>query len=69
LPLATERTRAAIAAYRGGSGPMTAVLEARRGEIDTRMDRLRLEMEVARLWSRINCLVSVGHDTPAAARP
>jgi len=26
LPLATERTRAAIAAYRGGSGPMTAVL-------------------------------------------
>jgi len=48
---------------------MTAVLEARRGEIDARMDRLRLEMEVARLWSRINYLVSVGHDTPAAARP
>ena len=26
IPLAAERTRAAIAAYRGGSGPLTAVL-------------------------------------------
>jgi len=69
LPLATERIRAAIAAYRGGSGPLTAVLEARRGEIDTRMDRLRLEMEAARLWARINYLMPVGHDAPAAARP
>jgi len=69
LPLATERTRASIAAYRGGSGPLTAVLEARRGEIDTRMDRLRLEMEAARLWAQINYLMPVGHDTPAAARP
>ena len=69
LPLATERTRASIAAYRGGSGPLTAVLEARRGEIDTRMDRLRLEMGAARLWAQINYLMPVGHDTPAAARP
>jgi len=69
LPLAAERTRASIAAYRGGSGPLTAVLEARRGEIDTRMDRLQLEMEAARLWARINYLMPVGHDTPAAARP
>lgn len=68
LPLATERTRASIAAYRGGSGPLTAVLEARRGEIDTRMDRLRLEMGAARLWAQINYLMPVGNDTPAAAR-
>ena len=61
LPLAAERTRAAIAGYRGGSGPLGAVLEARRGEIDTRMERLRLEMEAARLWAQLNYLVPAGH--------
>ena len=69
LPLATERTRASLAAYRGASGSLTAVLEARRGEIDTRMERLRLEMDAARLWARLNYLVPVGHDAPAAIRP
>ena len=61
LPLATERTRAAIAGYRGGTGPLASVLEARRGEIDTRMERLRLEMEAARLWAQLNYLVPAGH--------
>ena len=61
LPLATERTRAAIAGYRGGASPLTAVLEARRSEIDTRMDRLRLEMDAARLWAQLNYLVPAGH--------
>jgi outer membrane protein TolC len=54
-PLAAQRTRAALAAYRGG-GPLAAVLDARRGEIDTRMDRLRLDMETARLWAQLNYL-------------
>ena len=61
LPLATERTRAAIAGYRGGTGPLGAVLEARRSEIDTRMERLRLEMDAARLWAQLNYLVPAGH--------
>ena len=69
LPLATERTRAALAAYRGGSGPLTAVLDARRGEIDTRIERLRLEMEAARLWAQLNYLVPTGHEASASARP
>ena len=69
LPLAAERTRASIAAYRGGAGPLAAVLEARRSEIDTRMERLRLEMGAARLWAQLTYLVPVGHETPAAARP
>ncbi|MEO8120147.1 MAG: TolC family protein, partial [Rhodoferax sp.] len=60
LPLATERTRAAITAYRGATGPLTAVLEARRGEIDMRMERLRLEMDTARLWAQINYLIPSG---------
>ena len=61
LPLTTERTRAAIAAYRGATGPLTAVLEARRGEIEARMERLRLEMDCARLWAQLNYLVPAGH--------
>jgi outer membrane protein TolC len=51
LPLTAERTRAALAAYRGGAGPLAAVLEARRIEIDTRLDQLRLAMETASLWA------------------
>jgi len=69
LPLAAERTRAATVAYRGGSGPLTAVLEARRGEIDTRVERLLLEMDAARLWAQLNHLVPVDRNAPAAARP
>jgi outer membrane protein TolC len=67
IPLAGERTRAALAAYRGSSGPLAAVLEARRGEIDTRMERLRLEMEAARLWAQLNYLIPVGHEGLTAA--
>jgi len=53
LPLNQQRTQAALAAYRGNSGPLVAVLEARRMEIDTRQDRLRLEMETALLWAQL----------------
>ena len=69
LPLTLERTRAALAAYRGATGTLTAVLEARRGEIDMRMERLRLEMESARLWAHINYLVTASHDVTSMARP
>jgi outer membrane protein TolC len=57
IPLATERTRAAIAAYRGGSGTLAAVLEARRGEIEIRTEQIRLELDIARLWAQLNFLV------------
>ena len=57
LPLAAERTRSALVAYRGGSGALSTVLEARRGEIDTQLDRLRLEMETAALWARLEHLI------------
>ena len=69
LPLASERTRASLAAYRGGSGPLTAVLEARRGEIETRIERLRLEMDAARLWAQLNYLVPAGHEAAVSANP
>ena len=68
IPLALERTRAAMAAYRGGSGPLTAVLEARRMEIDTRMDRLRLAMETAALWAQLAYLMPAEHPTTSEVR-
>jgi outer membrane protein TolC len=68
MPLAQERTRAALAAYRGGSGALGAVLEARRGEIDTGIERLRLEMEMARVWAQLHYLNPVGHEATAALR-
>lgn len=57
IPLAAERTRAALAAYRGGRGTLAAVLEARRMEIDTRLERLRIEMETAGLWVELEYLI------------
>lgn len=67
IPLTAERTRAAIAAYRGGAsagGTLAAVLEARRIEIETRMERLRLQMETARLWAQLNYLTAAAIDAP-----
>jgi len=68
IPLSLERTRAAIAAYRGGSGQLTAVLEARRMEIDTRMDRLRLAMETAALWAQLEYLIPAEHSATSGER-
>ncbi len=66
IPLARERTQAALAAYRGGTGTLTAVLDARRNEITTRTERLRLELETARLWARLNFQVPLEHSASAA---
>jgi len=61
LPLAVERVAAATTAYRGGSGSLAAVIDARRFELDARIDRLKLEMETARLWARLEYLTPVQH--------
>jgi outer membrane protein TolC len=66
IPLAAERTKAVLAAYRGGAGTLSAALEARRMEIDTRMERLRLEMETAALWAQLEFLIPAGHPALAA---
>jgi outer membrane protein TolC len=68
IPLASERTRAAIATYRGGGGSLTSVLEARRMEIDTRMERLRLEMETAALWAQLEYLIPEEHVASTASK-
>lgn len=68
IALAGERTHAAMAAYRGGKGPLLAVLDARRLEIDTRVERLRIEMEIAALWAELEFLMPET-DTSTAAMP
>ena len=68
VPLAAERTRASTAAYRGSAGSLAGVLESRRNEIDARLEKLRLEMETARLWAQLNYLIPLGHGGAAPAR-
>lgn len=68
-PLAAERTRAALAGYQGGAEPLDAVLQARRMEIDTRMERLRLEMDAAALWAQLEYLVAGEHAATQDSTP
>jgi outer membrane protein TolC len=65
MPLVAERTLAALATYRGGGGSLGAVLDARRLEIDTRMDRLRLDMETAALWAQLHYLIPAERNAAA----
>jgi outer membrane protein TolC len=53
LPLARERTAAAVTAYRSGKATLAEVLGARRNELDVRRDALMLERETARLWAQL----------------
>lgn len=57
IPLAAERSLASEAAFRGGQGSLAAVLEARRMEIDTRLERLRIEKQSATLWAELEFLI------------
>ncbi|MCD6732256.1 MAG: TolC family protein [Burkholderiaceae bacterium] len=67
VPLAAERTRAALAAYRGGRGDLADVLQARGMEIDTRIERLRIEMETAGLWVELEYLIVPGDEAKSHA--
>ena len=60
VPLAQERTQAALAAYRGGKSDLAEVLAARRNEIDVRTQTLQLEMDTARIWAQLNYLAPEG---------
>ena len=60
LPLATERTQATLAAYRGAKASIADVLIARRNQIDVRLQALQLDLDTARLWAQLNFLVPDG---------
>jgi outer membrane protein TolC len=68
LPLATERTSATLAAYRGAKSSLNDVLAARRGEIEVRKQALQLEAEAARLWAQLNYLVLGGGNEPISRK-
>lgn len=68
IPLAEQRTQAALVAYRAGAGNLAAVLEARRSEVDIRIERVKLELDTARLWAQLNFLVASDDPTRTARR-
>ena len=69
LPLAKARTDIALAAYRGGKGDLALVLDARKGEIDMRMNQLAAQAEMARAWANLNFLTlpTAAYDAPKSA--
>ncbi len=56
LPVAGQRTEAALTAYRIGKADLASALAARQSEIDTRIQALTIELETARLWAQLNYL-------------
>ena len=59
LPLAAQRREAALAAYRGGSGPLAAVLDARRAELDAQLALIAQEQAAAKAWAWLQFVLPV----------
>ena len=57
LPLTVQRREAALAAYRGGTGSLTAVLDARRAELDAELALINQDQAVAKAWAFLNFVV------------
>lgn len=57
LPLARQRRDAALSAYRAGSGTLAEVLAARSAEIDVELDRLALQIDIARVWAQLHTML------------
>lgn len=51
LPLAVQRRDATLAAYRGGTGTLAAVLDARRFELDVHLNLIQQEQLAAKAWA------------------
>ncbi len=61
LPLASERSAAVLAAYRGGKATLADVLAARRNETEVRQQALQLQMETARTWAQLSFMAPNQH--------
>jgi outer membrane protein TolC len=53
LPLSKQRAEAALAAYRGGRGDLTPVLQARRDELDIKLQQLQLTGDQGRAYVQL----------------
>lgn len=60
LPLARERSAAALAAYQGGRGDLGPVLEAQRAVTETEIAANQVLAERARAWANLNYLYPQG---------
>ena len=65
VPIAQQRTAAALAAYRGGKGELSAVLAARRDELELRIQAIAIELETARAWASLT-FIAADHDMSPA---
>jgi outer membrane protein TolC len=59
LPLSAQRRDAALAAYRAGTGTLTSVLDARRGELDARLALIQQEQAAAKAWAWLQFVLPV----------
>ncbi|QCB46579.1 TolC family protein [Hydrogenophaga sp. PAMC20947] len=64
LPLVQARGQAALGAYRAGSGPLQAVLDARQAGLALQLERVQLELDTASDWARLNTLNNPEEVTP-----
>lgn len=56
VPLAQQRTQAALSSYRADKGDLASVLAVRRDEIDIRLQALGVEQDTARVWAQLHYL-------------
>ena len=63
LPLAHERAEVTLASYRGGKSELAPVLDARKSEIETRLNHLQAHGELARAWAQLNFLLPHNKDS------
>ena len=69
LPLAQQRSAAALSAYAAGSGSLSAVLDARRNALQVHLERLQIEREIARVWAQIAFLMPQDGSTTPRTTP
>lgn len=53
LPLARQRTQASLAIYGGGQGTLAMVLDARRSELELKLQQLQLTADQARAYAQL----------------
>lgn len=68
IPVAGQRTEAALTSYRVGKSDLATALATRRDSIDVRMQALSLELETARAWAQLHFLIPDDRSTPATSR-
>lgn len=56
VPLAAQRTEAALAAYRAGAAPLATVLAAREASLALALERVEVELRAARHWAALDAL-------------